>query len=62
MSVSDILGLALCGLGVLCMFAALLVSLDGTAAKVLMATSAATFVPGALLALASVRRHLGPPR
>ena len=43
------------------MLAALGVSLDSTAAKVLMAVAAILFVPGAYLTLALVRRVAGPP-
>jgi hypothetical protein len=56
------LGPALCALGATCMFAALAVDLDSTAAKVLMAAAAILFVPGALLTLAVLRHTLGPPR
>ncbi len=44
------------------MLAALAVSLDSTAAKVMMAAAAALFVPGAFMTLALVRRVAGPPR
>jgi len=43
------------------MLAALAVELDSTAARALMAASAALFVPGALVTLAVVRRIAGPP-
>ena len=42
-------GPALCGLGALCMLAALAVELDSAAAKALIATAAVLFVPGAYL-------------
>ena len=60
--VADLIGPVLCGVGAACMLAALAVDLDSTAAKALMAASAIAFVPGAILTLAFVRRHLGPPR
>jgi uncharacterized membrane protein YjjP (DUF1212 family) len=56
------LGPALCGAGAACMFAALAVDLDSRAAKILMASAAILFVPGALLTLAMLRHTLGPPR
>ena len=43
------------------MLAALAVDLAGTAAKVLMASAALLFVPGAFVTLALVRRVAGPP-
>ena len=58
----DLVGLALCALGAACMLGALAVDLGSTSAKVLMALSAAFFVPGALLTLAWVRFRLGTPR
>ena len=58
----DLAGPVLCGIGALCMLAALAVDLDSTAAKVLMAAAAIAFVPGAVLTLAFVRRYMGPPR
>jgi hypothetical protein len=58
----DLIGPVLCFLGAACMLAALAVSLDSTAARVLMAVSAVAFVPGAWLTLAFVRRYMGPPR
>ena len=58
----DLAGPALCGIGALCMLAALAVDLDSTAAKALMAAAAIAFVPGAVLTLAFVRRYMGPPR
>jgi hypothetical protein len=58
----DVIGPVLCGLGALCLLAGLAVDLDSTAARALMAASAIVFVPGAILTLAFVRRHLGPPR
>jgi hypothetical protein len=61
-SLVDWLGPVLCFAGGACMLAALAVSLDSTAAKVLMAVSAVLFVPGAWLTLAFVRRYMGPPR
>ena len=57
----DYVGPALCGLGALCMLAALAVDLGSTAAKVLMAAAAILFVPGAYITLALVRRIAGPP-
>jgi uncharacterized membrane protein YjjP (DUF1212 family) len=51
----------MCGLGAVCLLAALSVDLGGTAAKTLMAAAAVLFVPGALLTLALVRRVAGPP-
>ena len=58
----DYLGPVLCGLGAACMLAALVVSLDSSAAKVLMAAAAILFVPGAYITLGLVRRIAGPPR
>ena len=58
----DLAGPVLCGIGALCMLAALAVDLDSTAAKALMAAAAIAFVPGAILTLAFVRRYMGPPR
>jgi hypothetical protein len=58
----DYAGPLLCGLGAACMLGALVVSLDSTAAKVLMAAAAVLFVPGAVLSLALVRHTVGPPR
>jgi hypothetical protein len=55
-------GPILCALGGAAMLAALAVDLDSTAAKVLMATAAVLFVPGAFLTLAFVRRYYGPGR
>ena len=52
----DYVGPILCALGAVSMLAALAVSLDSTAAKVLMAAAAMLFVPGAYLTLALVRR------
>jgi hypothetical protein len=43
------------------MVAALAVDLDSTEAKVLMAASAALFVPGALLTFVWMRVRMGPP-
>jgi hypothetical protein len=58
----DLFGPILCGIAGACLLAGLAVDLDSPAAKVLMAAAAILFVPGAVLALAFVRRHLGPPR
>jgi len=58
----DYLGPALCGLGAACLLAAIAVSLDSSAAKVLMAAAAILFVPGAYITLALVWRIAGPPR
>jgi hypothetical protein len=58
----DLAGPVLCGIGALCMLAALAVDLDSTAAKALMVAAAIAFVPGAVLTLAFVRRYMGPPR
>jgi hypothetical protein len=58
----DLLGPVLCFVGAACMLGALAVSLDSTAAKVLMAAAAVAFVPGSWLTLAFVRRYMGPPR
>ena len=58
----DLLGPVLCGVGGMLLIAATAVYLDSTAARVLMATAAIVFVPGAVLTLALVRRRLGPPR
>jgi hypothetical protein len=44
------------------MIAGLAVDLDSTAARVLIATAGILFLPGAILTLVYVRRHLGPPR
>ena len=57
----DYVGPVLCGLGAVCMLAALAVDLDSTAAKALMAAAAVLFVPGAYVTLALVRRVAGPP-
>ncbi len=62
MSRWDIVGPVLCALGALSLFAALLVDLDSTEAKVFIAIAGALFVPGALVTLVTVRRRLGPPR
>lgn len=51
----------MCALGALCMLAALGVSLDSTAAKVLMAAAAILFVPGAYVTLALLRHVAGRP-
>ncbi len=57
----ELLGLGLCVLGAVCMFGALAVDLDSTAAKALMAAAAILFVPGALITLTMLRRRAGPP-
>ena len=57
-----LIGAGLCALGGLLMVAALAVDLDSTEAKVLMATAAALFVPGALLTYVWLRVRMGPPR
>jgi hypothetical protein len=54
------IGATLCVLAGLCMIAGLAVDLDSTAAKVLMATAAALFVPGALLAYVWLRMRIPP--
>jgi hypothetical protein len=56
-----LIGASLCVLAGLCMVAGLAVDLDSTEAKVLMATSAALFVPGALLTYVWMRMRM-PPR
>jgi hypothetical protein len=61
-SFGDLIGPVLCGVGAVCMLAALAVDLDSTAAKALMAAAAVAFVPGSWLTLAFVRRYMGPPR
>jgi hypothetical protein len=58
----DLAGPVMCGLAGLLLVSGLAVELDSTAAKVLMVAAAVLFVPGAVLTLAFVRRHLGPPR
>jgi hypothetical protein len=58
---TGMVGAALCALGGLCLVAGLAVDLDSTAAKVLMATSAVFFVPGAILTYAWMRLRV-PPR
>ncbi|MSO58513.1 MAG: hypothetical protein EXQ77_05675 [Thermoleophilia bacterium] len=60
-SALDLVGPVLCALGALSLLGALVVRLDSTAAKVLMAAAAILFLPGGYLTLASVRRHV-PPR
>ena len=60
-TIGDLVGPVLCGVGALCMLAAVAVDLDSTPAKVLMVASAIAFVPGAWLTLAFVRRYMGPP-
>lgn len=57
-----LVGPVLCGLGALAMLAGLAVDLDSTAARVLIASSAILFVPGAYLTLAVLRHVVGPPR
>jgi hypothetical protein len=44
-----------------CLIAAMAVDLDSTPAKALMVAAAVLFVPGAMLTLVFVRKHLGPP-
>jgi hypothetical protein len=56
----DLLGPIACASGAVCLIAAMAVDLDSTAAKVLMVAAAVLFVPGAMLTLVFVRRHLGP--
>jgi uncharacterized membrane protein YjjP (DUF1212 family) len=51
----------MCGLGAVCLLAALAVDLGGSTAKALMAGAAALFVPGAFITLTLVRRIAGPP-
>lgn len=58
----DAAGPILCGLGAVCMLAAMAVDLDSSAAKALMAAAAILFVPGAFLTLVYVRRYYGPGR
>lgn len=58
----DAAGPILCGLGGICMLAALAVDLDSSAARALMAVAAILFVPGAFLTLVYVRRYYGPGR
>ena len=58
---TGIIGAALCALAGLCLVAGLAVDLDSTEAKVLMATSAVLFVPGAILTYAWMRMRV-PPR
>jgi predicted RNA methylase len=57
-----LIGAGLCVLGAACMLAGLAVDLDSTAAKVLIASSAALFVPGVLLTFVWMRIRMGPPR
>jgi hypothetical protein len=57
----ELVGPVLCGLGALCLLAALAVDLDSRPAKVLMLAAAVLFVPGAMVTLAWVRFRLGPP-
>jgi hypothetical protein len=51
----------MCGLGAICMLAALAVDLGSTAAKVLMVAAAVLFIPGAYTTLIVMRRIAGPP-
>jgi hypothetical protein len=44
------------------MIVGLAVDLDSTAAKVLIASAAVLFVPGALLTYGWMRAQMGPPR
>ena len=53
-----VVGTALCVAGGLCMVAALLVDLESTAAKVLIAVAAALFVPGALITYVWMRTKI----
>ncbi len=53
-----VVGTALCVLAGLCMVAALLVDLESTAAKVLIAVAAALFVPGALITYVWMRTKI----
>lgn len=55
-----LIGAGLCVLGGLCMVAAVAFDLDSTAAKVLMAASAALFVPGALVTYVWMRMRIPP--
>jgi len=55
------IGATLCVIAGLCMVAGLAVDLDSTAAKVLIATAGALFVPGALLTYVWLRMRV-PPR
>jgi hypothetical protein len=52
------IGATLCVVAGVCMIAGLAVELDSTAAKVLMATAAALFVPGALLTYVWLRMRM----
>ena len=52
----------LCGVGAICLIAALAVDLDSGAAKVLMIAAAVCFVPGALGTMAWLRYLVGPPQ
>ena len=54
------IGAGLCVLGGLCMIAGLAVDLDSTAAKALIAASAALFVPGALITYVWLRMRIPP--
>ena len=56
-----LIGAALCVAAGLCMIAGLAVDLDSTAAKVLMVTAAALFVPGSLVTYVWMRTRV-PPR
>lgn len=57
----DTIGPVLCGLGAICMLAALSVDLGSTTAKVLMVAAAVLFVPGAYTTLIVMRRIAGRP-
>jgi hypothetical protein len=57
----ELVGPLLCGLGALCLLAALVVDLDSRPAKALMLAAAVLFVPGAMVTLAWVRLRLGSP-
>jgi predicted RNA methylase len=59
---AGLIGAGLCVLGAACMLAGLAVDLDSTAAKVLIASGAALFVPGVLLTFVWMRIRMGPPR
>ena len=60
--VLDLAGPILCGAAGLCLIAGLAVELDSTPARVLIAAAGMLFLPGAILTLVYVRRHVGPPR
>jgi hypothetical protein len=57
----DYIGPVMCGLGAICMLAALSVDLGSIAAKVLMVMAAVLFIPGAYTTLIVMRRIAGPP-